>query len=76
MFYSWIRGGLADRNGEDFEKYDELKDYLLKAAKDNDLDDLIEDFKGNLLPSDELCGLEEEIMAKNDEDTFWFGLYE
>jgi len=74
MFYSFIRGGLADDKGEDFKKYEELENYLLKIAEENGFNDLIEKFHGQLIPSDELCELEEEIMGEYDEDAFWHEL--
>lgn len=74
MLYSFIRGGLADDNGGDYKKFEELENYLLKIAEDNNLNDIIEDFEGGLLPSDELCELEEEIMSEYDDDAFWHQL--
>ena len=49
MFYSFIRGGLADDKGEDFKKYEELENYLLKIAEENGFNDLIEKFHGQLI---------------------------
>lgn len=71
MLYSFIRGGLADDKGEDFKKYEELENYLLKVAEDNGFNDLIEKFHGQLIPSDELSELEEEIMSEYDDDALW-----
>lgn len=74
MLYSWIRDGLADSRGEDFKNYEGLKKYLLKIAKDNGLEDLVEEFYGDLLPSDKLSELEDKIMEEYDDDTFWHEL--
>ena len=74
MLYSFIRGGLADDKGEDFKKYEELENYLLKIAEENGFNDLVEKFHGHLIPSDELSELEEEIMSEYDEDAFWHEL--
>ena len=71
MLYSFIRGGLADDKGEDFKKYEELENYLLKVAEDNGFNDLIEKFHGQLIPSDELSELEEEITSEYDDDALW-----
>ena len=71
MLYSFIRGGLADDKGEDFKKYEELENYLLKVAEENDFNDLIEKFHGQLIPADELSELEEEIMSEYDDDALW-----
>ena len=74
MLYSWVYGGLADRKGENFEKFEKLAEYLLKVAKDNNLNDLVERFHDNLVPSDELSEIEEEIIEEYDDDTFWHEL--
>ena len=74
MLYSWVRGGLVDSRGEDFKKYEELEKYLLKIAKDNELQDLVEEFHDHLVPTDELAELEEEIMEEYDDDIFWHEL--
>ena len=71
MLYSFIRGGLADDKGEDFKKYEELENYLLKIAEENGFNDLVEKFHGHLIPSDELSELEEEIMSEYDDDALW-----
>jgi len=71
MLYSFIRGGLADDKGEDYKKYEELENYLLKIAEDNGFNDLIEKFNGQLIPSDELSELEEEITSEYDDDALW-----
>jgi len=73
MFYSWIRGGLADSKGEDFSEYEKLEKYLLQVAKENKFD-LAEEFKSYLVPTDQLCQLQEKIMEEHDEDTFWHEL--
>ena len=65
---------MADDKGEDFTKFEELENYLLKIAKDNSFKDLVEEFKGQLMPADELCELEEEIMFEHDDDSFWHEL--
>lgn len=71
MLYSWICGSLAEGRGEDFSKYEKLTDYLLKIANDEEMFDLVENFEGNLVPSDELAEEEGEIMDKFGEDEFW-----
>lgn len=74
MFYSWVCGGLADSKGEDFQKYEKLEEYLLKVAKENNFNDLVEEFEGHLVPDDNLSELVEETISEYDEDTFWFEL--
>jgi hypothetical protein len=74
MLYSWIRGGLADNKGQDPSQYETLQNYLLEIAEDNGYNNLTEYFHGHLLPNDELCKLEEEIMAEYDDDAFWHEL--
>ena len=74
MFYNWILGGLADSKGEDFEKYEKLEGFLLKVARENNLNDLVEEFHDTLVPTDELSKFQEEIMEEYDEDTFWHEL--
>lgn len=74
MFYDWICGGLADAKGEDFEKYEDLEKFLLKIAKDNGFDDLVQKFHDRLVPSDELCEIEERIIDDYDDDVFWHEL--
>ena len=74
MFYSWVRGGLADGKGEDFQKYEELENYLLEIAKDNGSGDLVEKFQGHPGPTDELSELFENTMEEYDDDTFWHEL--
>lgn len=74
MFYSWIRGGLADGKGEDFKQYEELESYLLQIAKRENMTELFENFKDELIPSDELSEEEEEIMDEYDDDVFWHEL--
>ena len=74
MFYSWVRGGLADGRGEDFEQYHKLEEHLLSVAKVNGFNDLAENFRGSLLPSDEMSEQVEEIMSDYDDDTFWHEL--
>lgn len=71
MFYSWIRGGLADSKGESFREYEELSNYLLKIAKENGFNDLVEEFHGALVPSDALSNTEEKVMEEYDDDAFW-----
>ncbi len=71
MIYSWILGGLADSKGENFEKYEKLENFLLQTAKDNGFYDLAEEFKGYLVPTDDLSEQEERIMEEYDEDVFW-----
>ena len=71
MLYSFIRGGLADDKGEDFKKYEELENYLLKIAEENGCKNLVEEFHDQLIPSDELSELEEEIMSDYDDDALW-----
>ena len=74
MFYSWIRGGLADAKGEDFKEYERLQAYLLKAAKENGHSNMVEEFRGGLLPSDGLSGLVDSVIEEYDEDVFWHEL--
>lgn len=74
MLYSFIRGGLADDKGEDYKKFEELENYLLKIAEDNNFNDLVEKFQGHLISVDELSELEEKIMSEYDEDAFWHQL--
>jgi len=71
MLYSWIYGGLADRRGEDFSKFEKLEDYLLKVAEEKELKDLYENFKGSLLPANKICRDQEETMSEYDDDQFW-----
>lgn len=74
MLYSFIRGGLADDKGEDYKKFEELENCLLKIAEDNGFNDVIEKFQGHLIPANELSELEEEIMSEYDDDAFWHEL--
>ncbi len=74
MFYSWIRGGLADSKGENFNKFEKLEEFLLKIARENNFSDLAEDFHGGLVPSDKLSELAEEVIEEYDDDVFWHEL--
>ena len=74
LVYSWVYGGLADGRGEDFEQYHKLENYLLSVAKVNGFSDLVENFRGSFLPSDEMSEQVEEIMSDYDDDTFWYEL--
>jgi len=74
MFYDWILGGLADSKGEDFEKYGKLESFLLKVAKENNFNDLTEEFHNTLVPTDELSEFQEEIIEEYDSDVFWHEL--
>lgn len=74
MLYSWVYGGLADGKGEDFRKYEKLEDYLLAIAKEKGLTDLYENFKGSLLPAEEMCEDQQEIINEYNEDNFWHDL--
>jgi len=74
MLYSWVRGGLADRKGEDFKKYEALENFLATIANENRLTDLVEKFHDKPIPSDELSELVEEIVEEYDDDVFWHEL--
>ena len=74
MFYSWIRGGLADRDGEDFEKFSELQNYLLEIAEKENMKDLFERFDGHLITHDKLDKEQLEIIEDYNDDTFWHEL--
>ena len=74
MVGTYVRGGVADALEQDWQKFEKLTDYLLEQAKVAGFDDLTENFKGHLLPSDELCEAEEEIMEIYDDDEFWYQL--
>ncbi|MGB8816016.1 MAG: hypothetical protein WCC74_02155 [Minisyncoccia bacterium] len=74
MFYSWVRGGLADQKGEDFNQYEKLENFLLKIADENGFSDLAEKFHNTLVPTDELSELLENTMEEHDEDVFWHEL--
>ena len=75
MIGSYVRDGVLDSRGEyDNEKHDILEKYLLERAKDEGHDHLVEDFKDSLIPSDELCRKEEELIAEYNDEEFWFEL--
>ncbi|OGS18189.1 MAG: hypothetical protein A3J83_04160 [Elusimicrobia bacterium RIFOXYA2_FULL_40_6] len=70
---SYIRGAYADKHDE---KYDdsEMSAYLLKYAKDFNLEKLAENFQGTLIETDEFGDEIDKIMEEYDEDEFWHRL--
>lgn len=71
----YIREGVAEARGEDFNKIRNLEDYLLSFAKDFDSIDMVETFgNGILILSDEVCEESDEIIEEYDDGTFWHHL--
>ncbi len=71
---TYIRGGVDEQEGKDFRKVEEIERYLLSFAKDFDSEDLVEKFKGILIPSDTLSGEQERYIDEYEEEYFWHGL--
>lgn len=74
MLYSWIYGGLADREGEDFQKFEEPENFLLGLAEKEGLTDLYERFRGHLLPNDKFSSEVDETIEEYEDDSFWHEL--
>lgn len=68
---SWVRGAVADIDGEYNSKMDDLENYLAEQAKENGLDHLIEDFEGHVILGDSISEKIEEMMGDYDDDVFW-----
>jgi len=72
---TYIREAVLDARGEDFEDVGKLQEYLLFVAKDFNAEDMVENFKGSLIPSEKVC---EEYHDKNIEEyndnEFWHRL--
>lgn len=68
---SWVRGGVADMNGEYNKDMNELEKYLLSEAENFRLSDLAKQFMGHTVPSDKLSEECEEIIDEYNDDEFW-----
>lgn len=67
----YIRGGLADERGEDFTYWEKIKEKILNIAKDNDMDEMIEDYKGRIIMSERLSNEVDRIIEDHNESEFW-----
>lgn len=74
MVGSFVRGGVADSRGEDWEDVDKINDYILSVAKEAGFNDLLQIFHGKIMPSDELIEEEEAIIDEYNDDQFWHEL--
>ena len=71
MVGSSVRSAVAELDGEDWEKIEDQVRPFLELAKKLGYSDLVEDFKGSLLPSNKLCKEEEDIISIYTDDEFW-----
>lgn len=74
MVGSFVRGSVAELHGEDFEHFEKQVNTFLELAERLGYKDLIERFKGEIIPSNELGLEEEKIMEEYNSDEFWFML--
>ncbi|HBG81298.1 TPA: hypothetical protein DDW69_00475 [candidate division CPR2 bacterium] len=68
---NWIRGSLFDQGLYKGKDYDQIEDYLITKADYFESGDLVEDFEGHPLPSEELSNRIEETMESYDDFVFW-----
>lgn len=72
---TYIRSAVDDSNGKDFRKVEEIEDYVLSVAKDFDSGDLIQNFEGHLMISDDLIEeYHEKYIEEYEQDFFWHEL--
>ncbi len=71
---SWIRESVTDLYDESIEQSRELEKFLLNIAKEKDLDELFEEFEGDLIPSIILSREVENAMNDFAESEFWHNL--
>ena len=71
MVGSSVRSAVAELDGEDWEKIEDQYLPFLELARNLGYSDLIENFKGSLIPSNKLCKKEEEILSEFTDDEFW-----
>jgi hypothetical protein len=67
----YVREAVLDLQGKDFSKVEELEKYLLSVAENFDAGDMVENFKGALIPSEKVCKEYEDIIEEYNNDEFW-----
>lgn len=71
----WVRGAIADLQGEDFDYWhEEITEEFFKSLKEQGFKTLTQEFGGSTLPSDELDKECEDLIDDYDDDVFWHEL--
>lgn len=67
----FVRAGVAETEGEDWQKIENQLDFFLDLAEELGFTDLMEYFEKHRIPSEDLNKEEERIMGLFVEDEFW-----
>ncbi len=72
---TYIRESAAELQGKSIKKIGDLEKYLLSLAKEFDSEDMVENFKGHLIPNDKVCKeYHDDIIEEHDNEQFWHRL--
>jgi len=67
----FIMGGVSDERGEDWQKWEKIKNKFVALAQIHGFYDLVEKFKGECIMSDDFGRVVDEIIDEHNESEFW-----
>jgi hypothetical protein len=69
---NYIREAVDEQNGKDFRTVSAVQDYLLSLAKDFDAEDMIQNFEGHIMISDNVIEeYHDKYIEEFEEESFW-----
>lgn len=78
MIASDVYGVLGDNVSDEYKKesdeFEEFRKYILEHAKDFGYKELVEEYMGKIIPSDDFSEKMQVVTDEYDNETFWYEL--
>lgn len=74
MLGTHIKESIMELRDEDWKKARDIEKFLLSHASDFGADDIVEKYRGEIVPTNDFCLEIEDMEEEHDDDAFWFTL--